>query len=117
MINVVTYDQIHPLVEYAEIKSEVVHCHFHCPVKSKKIVAITALSLPGAEHSLDESGVMQRIRSSTRKGFKKYFARSKEAKTVENIEVDREKAIVDAFEKVSERFIWSDEHKHFVYKF
>ena len=117
MINKVTYDQIHPLVEYVEIESEVVHCHFLCPVKSKKIVAITALLMPTPERPLNESGVVERLRSSARDGFKKYFGRYEEPERTENIEVDTEKAIIDAFGKISERFIWSDEHKHFVYKF
>ncbi len=118
MKETVTYDQIHPLVQYVEIASDVVQCHFHCPVKSKKIVAITRLTRFGdrAQH-VPVPGTIGRIKASALNQYKKYFGRYEEPTEVEDPEVDKENAIVHAFGKISERFVWSETHKHFIYKF
>ena len=109
MKNAITYDQIHPLVQYVEIVSDVVQCHFHCPVKSKKIVAITQLSKFSDKVTPQTKGLIN--------GFVKYLGRNKAVEELQEPEFQKENAVVHAFEKISERFIWSDEHKHFVYRF
>ena len=109
MKNAITYDQIHPLVQYVEIVSDVVQCHFHCPVKSKKIVAITQFSKFTEKVAPQTKGLISKaVRS---------FGLNIEVQEQEEPEFQKENAIVHAFEKISERFIWSDEHKHFVYRF
>ena len=107
--NTITYDQIHPLVQYVEIVSDVVQCHFHCPVKSKKIVAITRFSKFTEKVSPQTKGLI--------KGLITYFRMNMAEQELQEPEFQKENAIVHAFEKISERFIWSDEHKHFVYRF
>jgi len=107
--NSITYDQIHPLVQYVEIVSGVVQCHFLCPVKSKKIVAITGLSKLTRKVTPQTKGFA--------KGLIKYFSRNTYEYEMQEPEFQKENAIIHAFEKISERFVWSDEHKHFIYKF
>lgn len=117
MRNEITYEQIHPLVQYVEIASDMVQCHFHCPVKSKKIVAITRLSMFSKKPEHKVNSAIGRFKCSALFGFKKYFGQYEEPEEIENMEEHKESAIVHAFGKISERFIWSDEHKHFVYRF
>lgn len=113
----ITYDQIHPLVQYVEVASDMVQCHFHCPVKSKKIVAITRFSKFGERTPSNSSSMISRMRCTAWFGFKKYFGSYEAPSIPDNTEVQKENAIVHAFGKISERFIYSDEHKHFVYRF
>ncbi len=114
----VTYDQIHPLVQYVEIASDTVQCHFHCPVKSKKIVAITRLSkFTDTPSYADGDTAIGRIKAQAVTHFKKYFGSYEEPEVIENIQVHKESAIVHAFGKISERFVWSEPHKHFIYRF
>ena len=113
----VTYDQISPLVQYVEVVSDMVQCHFHCPIKSKKIVAITRFSKFSEKAVPNGSNIAGRIRSSSLFNLKKYFGTYETAQALAEPEFQKENAVVHAFEKISERFIYSDEHKHFVYRF
>ena len=118
MRNRVSYEQIHPLVQYVEIASDMVQCHFHCPVKSKKIVAITRLSKFSEFEEREPINSLARLKSSSLFRFKRYFTRY-EVREEESVDYEQQKenAILHAFGKISERFVWSDEHKHFVYRF
>ncbi len=109
MRNLITYAQISPLVKHVEIASDMVHCHFYCPVKSKKIVAITRFSKFTKKVENRPTGIMN--------SFKKYFTKYEVPDGEEGSAEDKENAIVHAFSKISERFVWSESHKHFVYKF
>ncbi len=109
MRNLITYAQISPLVKHVEIASDMVHCHFYCPVKSKKIVAITRFSKFTKKVENRPTGIMN--------SFKKYFTKYEVPVEEEGSTADKENAIVHAFGKISERFIWSEPHKHFIYKF
>ena len=109
MRNLITYEQISPLVKHVEIAADMVHCHFHCPVKSKKIVAITRLSNHLPEEKENERNFISSL--------KQYFNKSEEMTEVKDVNKERESAIVHAFGKISERFIWSESHKHFIYRF
>jgi len=113
----VTYDQISPLVQYVEVASDMVQCHFHCPVKSKKIVAITCFSKFSDKAVPKPSSAANKIRCSALFSLKKYFGTYESTQHLSEPEFEKENAIVHAFEKISERFIYSDEHKHFVYRF
>jgi len=113
----VTYDQIHPLVQYVEVVSDIVQCHFHCPVKSKKIVAITRLSMLINESKPEKRNPIKCLKLSALFNLKKYFCLYEEPEDMKNIEIHKENAVVHAFGKISDRFIWSEEHKHFVYRF
>ena len=113
----ITYEQIHPLVQYVEIVSDVVQCHFHCPVKSKKIVAITRFSKFTREEAPEIKSISGRIKYSVLQNYNKYFGTYSAPLEIEEHPFQKENAIVHAFEKISERFIWSIEHNHFVYRF
>jgi len=109
MRNLITYEQISPLVKHVEIASDMVHCHFHCPVKSKKIVAITRFSKFIEEKEDDSFNMMNSIRN--------YFVKEKKVEEIKDTKAEEENAIVHAFGKISERFVWSEPHKHFIYRF
>jgi len=109
MRNLITYAQISPLVKHVEIASDMIHCHFHCPVKSKKIVAITRFS-KFTENEEDKSSGMMGV-------IKNYFTKEDMPAEIKNSKVEEENAIVHAFGKISERFVWSEPHKHFIYRF
>lgn len=109
MRNLITYAQISPLVKHIEIESDMIHCHFHCPVKAKKIVAITRLSKFTERHSEKTTSLIN--------SFRKFFVKEEVAIKVEDTKTDKENAIVHAFGKISERFVWSEPHKHFIYRF
>jgi len=109
MRNLITYAQIRPLVKHVEIASDMIHCHFHCPVKSKKIVAITRLSKFTGNKNDKPTGMMHSLR--------KYFVKEEVSLEVEDTTEEKENAIVHAFGKISERFVWSESHKHFIYRF
>jgi len=113
----ITYDQISPLVQYVEVASDMVQCHFHCPVKSKKIVAITRMSKFTKDVVPKTSGIVNSFKCSAIFRLKKYFVRNVEPSPVKEEAFQKEKAVLHAFGKISERFIYSDEHKHFVYRF
>ncbi|PHR58827.1 MAG: hypothetical protein COA44_01380 [Arcobacter sp.] len=113
----ITYEQIKPLVQYVEIASDMVQCHFHCPVKSKKIVAITRFSKFTDNVSPKAIHFGSRFKCSALLNLKKYFGTYEAPATPQENEFLKENAIVHAFGKISERFIYSDEHKHFVYRF
>ncbi|HIC45094.1 MAG TPA: hypothetical protein EYO73_12685 [Sulfurimonas sp.] len=113
----ITYEQIKPLVQYVEITSDIVQCHFHCPIKSKKIVAITRFSKFSEPISPRRSHFTFSLKSTTLFKLKKYFSSYLKPVVPQTHELQKENAIVYAFEKISDRFIYSDEHKHFVYKF
>jgi len=117
MKNKITYEQISPLVQYVEVASDMVQCHFHCPVKSKKIVAITRFSQFSTQTTTQANNLASRIRCSALFNLKKYFGTDEREETQIEPEFQKESAIVHAFGKISERFIYSDEHKHFVYRF
>jgi len=109
MRNLITYEQISPLVKHVEIASDMVHCHFHCPVKSKKIVAITRFSKFIEEKEDDSFNMMNSIRN--------YFVKEEKVEEIKDTKAEEENAIVHAFGKISERFVWSEPHKHFIYRF
>lgn len=113
----VTYEQIKPLVQYVEIASDMVQCHFHCPIKSKKIVAITRFSKFSDKVVPHPTHFASRFKCTALFSLKKYFGTYKAPEVLQSNEFQKENAIVHAFGKISERFIWSDEHKHFVYRF
>ena len=113
----ITYDQIKPLVQYVEIASDMVQCHFHCPIKSKKIVAITRFSKFADKVAPKATHIGSRIKCTALFSLKKYFGTYSAPEPLASNEFQKENAIVHAFGKISERFIWSDEHKHFVYRF
>ena len=117
MRNKVTYEQIRPLVQYVEIASDMVQCHFHCPVKSKKIVAITRFSKFTEKVSPKATDFGSRLKCTALFRLKKYFGTYTAPEIPLSNEFQKENAIVHAFGKISERFIYSDEHKHFVYRF
>ena len=109
MRSLITYEQISPLVKHVEIAADMVHCHFHCPVKSKKIVAITRLSSHSPKKVEEDKSLMN--------SFKQYFNKPEEINEIKDSNIERESAIVHAFGKISERFIWSESHNHFIYRF
>ncbi len=109
MRNLITYEQISPLVKHVEIASDMVHCHFHCPVKSKKIVAITRLSKFIEEKEDDSFNMMNSIRN--------YFVKEEKVEEIKDTKAEEENASVHAFGKSAERFLWSEPHKHFIYRF
>ena len=113
----ITYDQISPLVQYVEVASDMVQCHFHCPVKSKKIVAITRFSKFSEKTVPQVTNVASRMKCSALFNLRKYFGTYEVNDKAAEPEFQKENAIVHAFGKISERFIYSDEHKHFVYRF
>jgi hypothetical protein len=118
MRKTVRYEEIHPLVQSVEIASDMVQCHFLCPVKAKKIVAITRLSKFTQETRPSVEGPLGRVKCAIAYQLKRFLGQyDPEPELVESIEEQRENAIIHAFGKISERFIWSDEHKHFVYRF
>lgn len=118
MKRTISYDQIHPLVQSVEIASDMIQCHFLCPVKAKKIVAITRMSKFSKEEKPPQEGFMSRFKCATAFRLKRLFTQyEEEPQEIISMEEQKENAIVHAFGKISERFIWSDEHKHFVYRF
>ncbi|MDF1880278.1 hypothetical protein JHD50_02990 [Sulfurimonas sp. MAG313] len=117
MRNTITYEQISPLVQYVEVASDMVQCHFHCPVKSKKIVAITRFSKFTEKTMPATSSLAQKVKGSALFKLKSYFGTYAPAEIIDEPKFHKENAIVHAFGKISERFIYSDEHKHFIYRF
>jgi len=109
MRNLITYAQISPLVKHVEIASDMIHCHFHCPVKSKKIVAITRFSKFTDNKEEKPTSMMNTLRN--------YFVKEESSLKVEDTVKEKENAIVHAFGKISERFVWSEPHNHFIYRF
>jgi len=109
MRNLITYEQISPLVKHVEIAADMIHCHFHCPVKSKKIVAITRLS----KHFAKKEETQENLISS----IKHYFNKSEELIEHKDPKMEKESAVIHAFGKISERFVWSEPHNHFIYRF
>ncbi len=117
MINKYTYDEIRSLLQSVEIVSDMVQCHFHCPIKSKKIVAITCLSKHPYKRAVKDKGIIKDMRCSLLFELKKYFFDYEKPIEVEDIEAYKQRAVIHAFAKISDRFIWSDHHKHYIYRY
>lgn len=116
MKNMITYEQISPLVKHVEIVSDMVHCHFYCSVKLKKIVAITCMSKLKEQEKPESYRTQNYMKYVNLLNFKKHFIEDKPENVV-NEELEKENAILHAFQKISERFMWSETHNHFIYKF